>query len=308
MPRNPRIDEPDLVYHVIARGIERREIFKSNSDRDFFMAKLGKLALETGTQLYAYTLMPNHFHLLLRRRSTPTATFMQRMLTAYAIYFNKKYGRAGHLFQNRYRSFLCREDMYFLELIRYIHLNPLRGGIIKSLDDLSKYPYSSHKVIMGARGSNWYDPALILAHFGSQKEYLDFVAAGIDLNSDDIAAIKSSLTAQSDKEWNMLSNSSSMQPPSTGISLDALIEETCAAHAISMQELLGNSRKRKVANARALLAYRMSSQLGLTGSEIGRNLAVTRSAASKMIIKGVGLHAGDARDKGMKTEDGLSAS
>ena len=95
--------------------------------------------------------------------------------------------------------------MYFLELIRYIHLNPLRGGIIKSLDDLSKYRYSSHKVIMGARGSNWYDPALILSHFGSQKEYLDFVAAGIDLNSDDIAAINSSLWGQNDKEWNMLS-------------------------------------------------------------------------------------------------------
>jgi len=111
---------------------------------------------------YAWVLMPNHFHFLLRTGSIPLPTFMRRFLTAYSVYYNRRYERSGHLFQNRYRSIICEEDPYFTELVRYIHLNPVRGGIVKDLLDLERYPWSGHRILMGEKS--------LLAEFGRGLE------------------------------------------------------------------------------------------------------------------------------------------
>src|SRR5512139_4080901 len=127
MPRQPRLDAPGVLQHVIARGIEQRDIFSDRQDYHFFVNRLGSLINDTGMDCYAWVLMPNHFHLLLRTGPIPLPTFMRRLLTAYSVYYNRRYERSGHLFQNRYRSIICEEDPYFTELVRYIHLNPVRG-------------------------------------------------------------------------------------------------------------------------------------------------------------------------------------
>ena len=128
MPRKARIDAPGALHHIILRGIERRKIFYDDSDRNNFLKRLGVILIETKTSCFAWALIPNHLHLLLRTGVVPIATVMRRLLTGYAVSFNHHYRRHGKLFQNRYKSILCQEDQYLLELVRYIHLNPENHG------------------------------------------------------------------------------------------------------------------------------------------------------------------------------------
>ncbi|MEA3359263.1 MAG: transposase, partial [Thermodesulfobacteriota bacterium] len=145
----PRNDKIQRSQHVMARGIERRKIFRDDKDRASFLERLAVILEETQTQCYAWALIPNHFHLLLRTGPTPLSTVMRRLMTGYAVTFNIRHRRSGHLFQNRYKSVVCEEDTYLLELIRYIHLNPLRAKLVEDLKSLDKYPWTGHSVLIG---------------------------------------------------------------------------------------------------------------------------------------------------------------
>ena len=131
MPRKARIDTPGGLHHIIVRGIERRKIFWDDADRDAFVKRLGQVLIETHTDCFAWALLPNHVHLLLRTGLTPITGVMARLLTGYAVEFNRRHRRHGHLFQNRCKSILCQADPYLLELVRYIHLNPLRARLVE---------------------------------------------------------------------------------------------------------------------------------------------------------------------------------
>ena len=184
MPRTARIDIPNLLQHVIVRGIERRDIFLNDDDRRLFLERLSKLLIETGTECLAWALMSNHFHLLLCPRVTKLSVFMRRLLTGYAIVFNLQHKRSGHLFQNRYRSIACEEDAYLLELLRYIHLNPLRVGLAKTIDELDSYPWCGHAVLMGKQELPGQNLADVLLLFDQRKKtarqkYREFVIDGI---------------------------------------------------------------------------------------------------------------------------------
>ncbi len=127
MPRSARLDAPGVLNHVIIRGIERREIFRDNKDKDNFLDRLEALLPETQTTCYAWALLSNHAHFLFRTEGSPLSTLMRKLLTGYAVSFNHRHKRHGQLFQNRYKSIICQEDAYLKELVRYIHLNPLRA-------------------------------------------------------------------------------------------------------------------------------------------------------------------------------------
>ncbi len=170
MARQARIDAPGALHHIIAWGIERRRIFQTDAERDDFVARLEKILPETNISCCAWALLPNHFHLLLRTGDVPITTFMRRLLTGYVVSFNRRYNRTGHLFQNRYKSILCQEDPYFKELIRYIHLNPLRAGVVATLEDLDAYPYCGHSVLMGKTVNHWQATHEVLALFGYDKK------------------------------------------------------------------------------------------------------------------------------------------
>ncbi len=131
MPRQARIDAPGALHHIAIRGIERKPIFRDEKDYSGFLDRMGRVLEESSTGCFAWALMANHVHLLLRSGLSPISTVMRRLLTGYAISFNRRHKRHGHLFQNRYKSFLCEEDTYLLELVRYIHLNPLRSGMVQ---------------------------------------------------------------------------------------------------------------------------------------------------------------------------------
>jgi REP element-mobilizing transposase RayT len=184
MPRLARLDAPGVLHHIIIRGIERRKIFRDDRDRENFLERLGRLLPETKTGCYAWAFLENHAHFLLRTGKVPLATFMRRLLTGYVVSFNRRYRRHGHLLKNRYKSIVCQEDAYLQELVRYIHLNPLRSGMVPNLAVLNSYPYCGHSALMGKRKRLWQDVDYVLHSFGkrfgnARKEYLAYVEAGV---------------------------------------------------------------------------------------------------------------------------------
>jgi len=185
MPRMPRLDAPGILHHIIIRGIERRNIFLDDQDREDFLRRLERLLPETQTTCYAWALLPNHAHFLLRTGQVPLPTLMRRLLTGYVVSFNRRYQRHGHLFQNRHKSIFCQEDVYFRELVRYIHLNPLRAGLVPDLTRLNSYSYCGHSALVGQKGRAWQDVGYVLGCFGgwvdaARRAYLAYVKEGKD--------------------------------------------------------------------------------------------------------------------------------
>jgi len=185
MPRLARLDAPGVLHHIMIRGIERRKIFLNQNDYEDFIDRLAMLLPEMKTSCYAWVLMPNHAHFLFCTGTVPLARLMRRLLTGYAVSFNRRHKRHGHLFQNRYKSIICQEDAYLRELVRYIHLNPVRAGIVSVVGKLNGYAYCGHSALMGRNKRPWQDVEYVLGFFGktveaARKAYAEYVEEGIE--------------------------------------------------------------------------------------------------------------------------------
>jgi len=167
MPRGPRLDTADALHHVIARGINRCSIFADDTDRIDFLDRLADLATTAQVSVYAWALLTTHLHLLLRTGSAPLSRSMQRLLGGYACAFNCRHRRVGYLFQSRFKSILVEADPYLLELVRYIHLNPPRAGMVSELDALDSYPWTGHAALLGHQTCSWQDTEFILRQFAT---------------------------------------------------------------------------------------------------------------------------------------------
>ena len=184
MPRQARLDAPGTLHHVMARGIEGTNIFRADKDRTDFLDRLATQCDAKALKVYAWTLIPNHFHLLVRTGNRPLFASMRTILTGYVVRFNRRYRRQGHLFQNRYKSIVCEDDPYLLELARYIYLTPLRAGIVRTVKGLERYPWSGHSAIVGTVKRKWQDTGEILRYFGkgkrlAVKRYIAFLEEGV---------------------------------------------------------------------------------------------------------------------------------
>ena len=188
MPRPPRIDFPDAVYHVTSRGNGRAEIFWSDDDRQRFLAQLAHHLQSTAVSLYAYVLLDNHFHILVRTPRANLSAFMQRLLTAYALYARYKHRRPGHLFQGRFKAKLVEDDAYLLAVTRYIHLNPVKIAACRRmngqqrLDRLEAYPWSSYGGYAAAGKAQEFVTYDVLKEYGrdqamARRHYRAYVAA-----------------------------------------------------------------------------------------------------------------------------------
>ena len=187
MPRKPRIEIAGGLYHVIARGNNRRKIFRSHEDYLRFTSILAQQKLKLPFYLYAYCLMPNHVHLLIEMQDDAISRIMQRVLTSYSQYHNRKYKKIGHLFQGRYKSILCQTDRYLGELVRYNHLNPVRARMVKRPED---YEYSGHRAYLGLDKTGLVDAEPVLRHFGASRKraveaYIQFVESSLGEKSQD---------------------------------------------------------------------------------------------------------------------------
>jgi putative transposase len=189
MPRKRRIIVSGEIHHVMARGFEGMDIFRDIEDYRFFTGILSRLLGEMSCRCYAWVLMANHYHLLLRPLNKDLGRLMLRLNMKYARYFNVRYRRRGYLFQDRYKSIATQEYWYFRELIRYVHLNPLRAGIIKSITGLAKYPWSGHLAVIGDEKCSWLAVDEVLARFGRRRKqaiesYLRFLQESAETKGD----------------------------------------------------------------------------------------------------------------------------
>jgi putative transposase len=184
MPRKARINAAGQCFHVMSRGIEGRDIFADDDDRNSFLRYLAEGLKRTGFQCYAWALMPNHYHLLVRTSEQVLAALMRRLNSKYAQYFGKKHRRCGYLFQDRFRSIATQDQNYVEEIVRYIHLNPIRAGICPNLDQLESYPWTGHSALMGKYKNNFQNIDAVLRRFGKNKpqaraRYRTFLMEGI---------------------------------------------------------------------------------------------------------------------------------
>ena len=141
MPRTARVKSSTGIYHIMLRGINRQQIFEDEEDRQRFIETLAKYCDECAYTIYAYCLMGNHVHILLKDSKEELATVLKRIAGSYAYWYNWKYRRSGHLFQDRFNSEPVEDDAYFLTVLRYIHQNPVKAGVCKKNE---LYPYSSY--------------------------------------------------------------------------------------------------------------------------------------------------------------------
>ncbi|NTV48602.1 MAG: transposase [Geobacteraceae bacterium] len=292
MPRLARLDIAGLLQHVIVRGIERRDIFNNDHDRQLFVDRFSSLLSETGVQCYAWALLSNHFHLLLMPTSAPLSYFMRRLLTGYAVSFNRNNKRSGHLFQNRYKSIVCEEEPYLLELVRYIHLNPLRAGMVKSLEELDSYPWTGHSVLLGNRQLDAQNTASILERFGKTKSvalqnYRQFIYDGIKAgHREDLVGggLKRSQGERPANEYEsyddrilgsgdfvdgLKQEANLKSKMNKTITLAHLLEVVSATMKLDPDSVSRPSKCRVPAAARGIICHLAIFELGYTGSEVG---------------------------------------
>jgi REP element-mobilizing transposase RayT len=180
MPRKPRIHFPGALYHCLNRGNRRKPLFLSDEDYLFMLDCLQQTVSKFGACLHGYCLMPNHFHLIIQAQQVPLSTLMRSCLTRYAQHFNRQHHLTGHVFQGRYRAILCQKESYLLELIRYVHLNPVRAHLVEAphlwrWSSLNDYLHSSQH--------SWLHTEDVLSHFGRQprSKLRTFLAQAPDL-------------------------------------------------------------------------------------------------------------------------------
>jgi putative transposase len=321
MPRTARIDILDVLQHVIVRGIERRDIFQGDNDRRLFLERLSKLLVETGTDCLAWALMSNHFHLLLCPRVTTLSIFMRRLLTGYAIVFNLQHKRSGHLFQNRYKSIACQEDAYLLELVRYIHLNPLRAGLVKTIDELDIYPWCGHAVLMGTQQLSGQSIDEVLLLFGQKKKsarqkYREFVLDGIkhghrnDLvggglhrsqgirNPEECEAYDERILGSGEfveSLWRKTETDEILVPK---ISINDITQRAAEMLDVKVELLRQRNRIKELVDMRAAICYLAVRECNFSGVAVARALNMTRSGVSMAVKRGGEIVSGNPALRG----------
>jgi REP-associated tyrosine transposase len=320
MPRQPRLDIAGALHHVMLRGINRSSIFRDDRDRTAFLEQVGQILGEGQDRIFAWVLMRNHVHILFKSGKMGISTFMRKLLTWYALYFNRRHHRTGHLFENRYKSILCDEDKYLLALVRYIHLNPVRAKVIPTMEELDRYPWSGHGTIMGKAKYPWMDIDTVLSQFGNSSkqakaEYRRFVREGMGQGR--IPELTGGGLVRSQGGWSQVLSMRTkghkeesderilgsgdfvndilreaeereirqLKLKRSGHSIEDIIEEECEKGEVSREELKRGNKRRQVCDARIAIARRSREELGLSGAEIARHLGVNTSSVNRALAR-----------------------
>jgi REP element-mobilizing transposase RayT len=304
----------------MVRGLNRQVIFQDDRDREDFLARLEAVCAKTGLQVLAWALLPNHAHFLVRTGARPLARAMRALLTGYAGTFNRHHRRVGHLFQNRYKSILVEEEPYLLELVRYIHLNPLRVGLVKNLAALDRYPWSGHSTLMGRMGRPWQAVVPVLGQYGrrvgeARRRYRTFVANGIaqgrrpELQGGglirSVGGWQAALSLRRGREsWvaderilgssefvEQIQHDVTAQEPSLPRSralaaLPTLIRRAATTWGITPEELISGGRRRPVAHARAAVSHLAVLRLGLPIALVARHLSIAHTTVRLGVLQG----------------------
>ena len=277
MPRRPRIDFPGAFHHVIVRGVDRREIFCDDADRAAYCDQLSLVFPEDGATCLAWALMPNHVHLAVRTGPRPLARVMHRVGTRYGRYFNQRHARVGYLFQGRYKAIAVADDEYLMTLVRYVHSNPLRAGLVASVDELDRHRWTGHAAMVGlAAAAPFHDVREALRLFGENAALARATVRALMQCADEAPA--------AEKEVGEEERDPAAAPVAPWREVDParalaeLVARVCANQRIAEAELRSGARRRPVSLARATIAYLAFHELGLSVAEVARQLGVSRQA------------------------------
>ncbi|MDX6770077.1 MAG: transposase [Elusimicrobiota bacterium] len=253
MPRLLRTHYPGIIHHVVTRGVARQPIFLGEHERRRFMSELGGALARHGAALLSYCLMSNHLHLLMRSGDTPISTPLQEALGRYGSWFNHLHARVGHLFQGRYHAVLCGSDRQLVETVAYIHLNPVKAGMVP---DPGRWRWSSHaELISGAH--EWVDLRCLHESTGMQEAELKELYLGL-------------LESKTEK--------------SAPDALAAMLEQIAGRHGIGTEELWAGRRGSAYSRARLELIIRARAA-GHSDADIARALRCSKAAVSLLAKK-----------------------
>jgi len=288
MARKPRIHVPGGVYHAILRGNGGQDIFLTDEDRYHFY-----LLLQEGTERFDYRvhgfcLMTNHLHLAVQVGDVPLSRGMQNLAFRYTRWVNRREKRMGHLFQGRYKAILVDGDSYLLELVRYIHLNPVRAGLVQ---DPSDYPWSGHRAYLGQETLPWLTTEWVLGQFARRRDaarrrYETFVLEGRNQGYQEEfhRGPKDPRVLGDDRFMERVAQQDKVRrrvPP-----LDDVVRVVCREYDVTTSLLPDPGRKRRVSEARAAIAW-LAFQLGsasLTevGERFNRDVGTMSSAVRRL--------------------------
>ena len=320
MPRQARLDVPGALHHIMVRGIDKTNIFRDDEDKARFLERLGQTVLEGKCTVYAWVLMDNHVHILFKSGKAGISTVMRKLLTWYALYFNRRHRRTGHLFENRYKSILCDEDNYLLALIRYIHLNPMRAKMVKTIEELDRYPWSGHSAVMNKRECPWMDTDYVLVQFNdttrrARNAYRRFVHEGIGMGRQ--PELIGGGLVRSLGGWSQVQSAQrkgqkteyderilgsgdfvtaifkeaeekqirQLKLRRSGRTISDIIREECKQSKVRAEELTRGNKRCKVSETRMTIARRSRNELGLSGAEIARHLGVNTSSINRALAR-----------------------
>lgn len=314
MPRQSRLDYPGCYHHVMGRGIDGLKIFYKETDKQDFLSRLKEIQKQSNMQIHAWCIMDNHFHLLYETGQTNLSTFMRKLLTGYAINYNKRNKRRGYLFQGRYKSIIIEADEYYLPLIRYIHLNPVKAKIV-NLSKLKEYTWTGHREIMTKQKDSVISSKDVLGYFSRRelaaiKAYEEYVTEGIDkddkhllggglirsvggwkeavkMRKEDIQISDERILGSGDFVKDILKKCEQEELSANGFKdVDDLLYKISELYKVDRDELI-EMKTKDVREARSIFIYLAVKKLRMSVKDSGRILKIKESAASSGARRGM---------------------
>jgi REP element-mobilizing transposase RayT len=285
MARPPRLEASGVVYHVMARGNERRAVFRDDADRERYLSRLEHYREKFGFKLLAYCLMDNHVHLAIETGDEPLSRIMAGLQSSYTQGFNRRHGRVGHLFKGRYKAYVVDKDAYLLGLVRYIHENPRKAKLVERTWE---YPWSSDRFYRRGRGPSWLDQDLVLSMLGrgrreAVRRYRIVMGKESEEPYEDAKAVGQVVIGDEGFARELFRKAAEPEQVLRWLTEARVARETAAALGVPLREIKGAGRRRDVSRARAMAALigkrlgrisfeRMGRYLGRDGSTFVRDV------------------------------------
>jgi REP element-mobilizing transposase RayT len=273
MPRKPRIHFPGAVYHVMLRGNAGEPIFFEDGDRYRLYLFLQQATEKFRCRIHGFCFMTNHIHLIMQVADVPLSRIMQSLALRYTKWINYSQNRTGHVFQSRYKAILLDADAYLLELVRYVHLNPVRAGMVTAPE---QHPWSGHRTYTGAESLSWLTTDWVLARFSNQavrarQAYQEFVAKEADGGSKTEfhnGNVEGMILGEDRFAEEALRTADLQRRPD--YSLDNLIGVVCRSYSITADQFRAPGKQRPFSEARALAAWLVQESPHLSLVALGR--------------------------------------
>ncbi len=274
MARQARLHVEGGVYHVILRGNGGQDLFFSIADRRFFYELIAEGCRRFGTRVHGFCLLRNHVHLIVEVGATPLSRPMQNLCFRYGRWINQRHGRSGHVFQGRFRALLIEADRYLLELVRYVHLAPVRADLVEAAEN---YPWSGHRAYLGLETLPWLTTDRVLGGFdrgeaSARAHYRAYVRGGSAAGHQDAfhpSADDSRVLGSAAFVASVLGQGQG-QGQGPAPSLDSLVAHVCARYGLGAEELAGPGRRRLCSEARGVIGHLARGSAAASLSEVAR--------------------------------------